>query len=614
MIPVLLFPQFDPVIVHIGPFGIRWYALAYIAGLVLGWRLLRYLVQQPPAVATAVQADDFLTWATLGVVLGGRLGYVLFYQPSVYLAHPGMIFAVWEGGMSFHGGALGMIVAIIWFCRRNAIPLLGFADRVVVAVPIGLCFGRIANFINGELWGRPAPDWLPWAMIFPNGGPVPRHPSQLYESLLEGAVLFVVMFALSRQERLRARFGWLSGAFLIGYGDCTHHRRILPRARRVSGIPDRRRDHGSVAVHTDADRGGVADPAQPVMERLDHFMARANAAYYATHDPYRDFTTSPEISQVFGEILGLWAAVTWELMGRPDPVLLVEAGPGRGTLMADALRAIARGGQGVSRGAAPASDRDVAPAAGDPGGTAAWRDLARRSGHAAGWAAAVAGQRISRCAADPAVRPARRDVDGEVRGGWALRGMPRSAPSPAPLPQGEGEQAATVAAPPPLAGGGRGEGAAGHTIYELNEPALAIARSLGSRLSTHPGAALFLDYGPEHSAPGDSLQAVSDGRPADPLAPPGTADLTAHVDFAAFAAAARGAGAAIHGPVPQGLFLARLGLFQRTDRLARTQPPARASALIEAARRLAEPNRMGRLFKALALCNPACPTPPGFEG
>lgn len=218
MIPVLLFPQFDPVIVHIGPFGIRWYALAYIAGLVLGWRLLRYLVQQPPPVATAVQADDFLTWATLGVVLGGRLGYVLFYQPSVYLAHPGMIFAVWEGGMSFHGGALGVIVAIIWFCRRNAIPLLGFADRVVVAVPIGLCFGRIANFINGELWGRPAPDWLPWAMIFPNGGPVPRHPSQLYESLLEGVVLFLVMFALSRQERLRARFGWLSGAFLVGYG------------------------------------------------------------------------------------------------------------------------------------------------------------------------------------------------------------------------------------------------------------------------------------------------------------------------------------------------------------------------------------------------------------
>lgn len=218
MIPVLLFPDLSPTLVQIGPFAIRWYALAYIGGLVLGWQLLRRLVIKTPEVATQAQADDYLTWATLGVVLGGRIGFVLFYQPAYYLAHPALALAVWEGGMSFHGGTLGMIVAIIWFCRRNAIPLLGFADRVVVAVPIGLCFGRIANFINGELWGRPAPDWLPWAMIFPNGGPVPRHPSQLYESLLEGAVLFVVMFALSRQERLRARLGWLSGAFLIGYG------------------------------------------------------------------------------------------------------------------------------------------------------------------------------------------------------------------------------------------------------------------------------------------------------------------------------------------------------------------------------------------------------------
>jgi len=217
MIPVLLFPQFDPVIVQIGPFGIRWYALAYIAGLVLGWRLLRYMVRQAPAVATPLQADDFLTWATLGVVLGGRLGYVLFYQPGVYLTHPMMILAVWEGGMSFHGGALGVAVAVIWFCRRNAIPLLGFADRVAVCAPIGLGLGRIANFINGELWGRPAPDWLPWAMAFPTGGPLPRHPSQLYEALAEGLLLFLVMLALSQRERLRARFGFLTGAFLVGY-------------------------------------------------------------------------------------------------------------------------------------------------------------------------------------------------------------------------------------------------------------------------------------------------------------------------------------------------------------------------------------------------------------
>ncbi len=218
MIPVLLFPQFDPVIVQVGPFAIRWYALAYIAGLVLGWRLLRRLVRLVPQVATTVQVDDFLTWATLGVVLGGRLGYVLFYQPAVYLAHPGMILAVWEGGMSFHGGALGVTVAIAWFCWRNSIPTLGFADRLVVCVPIGLGLGRIANFINGELWGRPAPEWLPWAMIFPAAGPVPRHPSQLYQALMEGLILFLVLFALSRSAAIRARFGYLSGAFLVGYG------------------------------------------------------------------------------------------------------------------------------------------------------------------------------------------------------------------------------------------------------------------------------------------------------------------------------------------------------------------------------------------------------------
>jgi phosphatidylglycerol:prolipoprotein diacylglycerol transferase len=217
MIPVLLFPQFDPVLVRLGPFAIRWYALAYIAGLLLGWRLLRRLVRKPPAVATPVQADDFLTWATLGVVVGGRLGYVLFYQPALYLAHPLSIFAVWQGGMSFHGGALGVAVAIVWFCWRERISILGFADRIAVCAPIGLGLGRIANFINGELWGRPAPVWLPWAMVFPNGGPIPRHPSQLYEALLEGLVLLIVMYALFRREHLRARIGFLTGAFLVGY-------------------------------------------------------------------------------------------------------------------------------------------------------------------------------------------------------------------------------------------------------------------------------------------------------------------------------------------------------------------------------------------------------------
>jgi len=242
MFSVFLYPEFNPVFLHVGPFSIRWYALAYIFGLVLGWRLLRRLVLRPPEVASPVQVDDFLTWATLGVVLGGRLGYVLFYQPALYLAHPLQIFEVWDGGMSFHGGIIGVGIAIAIFCKRNAIPILGFADRVAVCAPIGLGLGRIANFINGELWGRPAPMWWPGAMVFPRATPVttpsprvwdalhhtvcagltptscvPRYPSELYEAFLEGLVLFILMFALSRNDRIRARFGALTGWFLIGY-------------------------------------------------------------------------------------------------------------------------------------------------------------------------------------------------------------------------------------------------------------------------------------------------------------------------------------------------------------------------------------------------------------
>jgi phosphatidylglycerol:prolipoprotein diacylglycerol transferase len=217
MIPVLLYPGFDPVMLRFGPFAIRWYALAYILGLVVGWRLLRRLAGEAPRVASPEQVDDFLSWATLGVVLGGRLGYVLFYQPAAYLAHPLSILEVWHGGMSFHGGMLGVVIATLWFARRNGIVLLGFADRLAVCAPIGLGFGRIANFINGELWGRVAPEWLPWAMIFPQAGPEPRHPSQLYQAVLEGLVLFLVLFILSRRPAIRARFGLLAGVFFAGY-------------------------------------------------------------------------------------------------------------------------------------------------------------------------------------------------------------------------------------------------------------------------------------------------------------------------------------------------------------------------------------------------------------
>ncbi len=223
---VLVDPGFDPVAIHLGPILIRWYALAYITALLIGWRIARVLVRRAPIVATVEQVDDFLTWATLGVVLGGRLGYVLFYQPALYFAHPLLIPAVWDGGMSFHGGAIGVAIAIAWFCRRNAIPFLAFADRIAVPVPVGLGLGRVANFINGELWGRRVPGctpthcWLPIALIYPAAGPAPRYPSELIEAALEGILLLAVMLLLARSDRLRARPGFLAGVFVVGYGVC----------------------------------------------------------------------------------------------------------------------------------------------------------------------------------------------------------------------------------------------------------------------------------------------------------------------------------------------------------------------------------------------------------
>ena len=210
------FPMIDPVLVEIGPIAIRWYALAYIAGILLGWRVARVLVQRSPQVATPDQVDEFITWVTLGVILGGRLGYVLFYRPGYYLTAPWEALAVWQGGMSFHGGALGVIVATFLFARRNGLDWVAFGDRVVCVVPIGLFFGRIANFINGELWGRVTD--VPWAMVFPTGGPDPRHPSQLYQAGLEGICLFTLLMMLARSETIRSRPGILSGTFLVGYG------------------------------------------------------------------------------------------------------------------------------------------------------------------------------------------------------------------------------------------------------------------------------------------------------------------------------------------------------------------------------------------------------------
>lgn len=220
VLPVIPFPRLDPVLIHIGPLAIRWYALSYIVGILAGWFYARAIIASQrlwggAAPLTVIDFDDFIVWVTLGIILGGRTGYVLFYNLPHFAAHPLEIFELWTGGMSFHGGVAGCIVAVVLFARYRGIPFLSLGDVTTAVAPIGLFLGRMANFINGELWGRPTD--APWGMIFPNGGPIPRHPSQLYEALLEGVVLLVVLGVLVRCGALK-RPGVITGCFALGYG------------------------------------------------------------------------------------------------------------------------------------------------------------------------------------------------------------------------------------------------------------------------------------------------------------------------------------------------------------------------------------------------------------
>ncbi|MFZ4408022.1 MAG: class I SAM-dependent methyltransferase [Paracraurococcus sp.] len=332
-------------------------------------------------------------------------------------------------------------------------------------------------------------------------------------------------------------------------------------------------------------------------ERLDRFMARAVAAYYAGRDPFGaagDFTTAPEISQAFGECLGLWAAVTWQLMGSPARVVLAEFGPGRGTLMADALRAAEmvpafRAALRVhlvetSLTLRAAQQRRLGMA------VAAWHDDAATLPE--GPAILIANEFFD---ALPIRQFIRRDgawLERHVAAG-AFVDLPAEAPPPLPVDAPEG------------------------AIAEHAEAGIAVAAGLAARCRDQGGALLALDYGPAAWGLGDSLQAMTRHGRADPLAEPGSVDLTAHVPFAALAAAGRAAGAAAHGPLPMGLFLQRLGLSARAAILARTAMAAgrrdQAGLALSGAERLTAPEGMGRLFKALCLCHPALPTPPGFE-
>jgi phosphatidylglycerol:prolipoprotein diacylglycerol transferase len=214
----IAFPAIDPVAFAFGPFTIRWYALAYLAGFILGWQYCLRLARSNERPPLARDVDDFLVWAVAGVILGGRVGYVLFYNADLYWHHPLQAIEIWTGGMSFHGGLIGVVTAIVLFSLRRGFSPLRLGDLIVCAVPIGLFFGRIANFVNDELYGRVTD--VPWAVLFPRGGFLPRHPSQLYEAFLEGLVLFTLLAVLARRPGVRARSGLLGGIFCIGYALC----------------------------------------------------------------------------------------------------------------------------------------------------------------------------------------------------------------------------------------------------------------------------------------------------------------------------------------------------------------------------------------------------------
>jgi phosphatidylglycerol---prolipoprotein diacylglyceryl transferase len=227
------FPDISPEIfsVQVGPMtlALRWYALAYIVGLIAGWKMIEAMLRRPvlfggTAPMKAEKVEDLMTWVILGVILGGRMGYVLFYQPSAFLQNPSHILRIWEGGMSFHGGFLGVVIAGLWYARRNGIKPLALGDLMATVAPIGLFLGRVANFINAELWGRATT--LPWGVAFPGEaaqncatvGVCARHPSQLYEAALEGLVLFAILVYLVWRKCWLQRTGAITGIFLMGYG------------------------------------------------------------------------------------------------------------------------------------------------------------------------------------------------------------------------------------------------------------------------------------------------------------------------------------------------------------------------------------------------------------
>ncbi len=679
MFASLPFPELSPALLTIpgfsvgdmalGPFSIRWYALAYIGGLVLGWRYAVELVKRPrlfsgKPTATVEQVDDAIFWVTLGVILGGRIGYVLFYQlpfqTETVLSDPLTIFKVWEGGMSFHGGLIGVALAMIWMAYSRGIPLLRLCDIAAAVTPIGLMLGRLANFINAELFGRHT-DWR-FGMVFPEGyGPggspeaydwvrgewiytgaeMPRHASQLYQATLEGGVLLIGLAYCHLRIRRAETTGPGDRPFSHRLWSGAVVRRAIPDAGHVcvglAGLDhdgnalvgsdvDHRAGPGLVRVFAFAedDRCTACRLRQAMSDRqpeslLERLVARIRndgplslaaymtaclhdrrAGYYATRPGLgKDFTTAPETSQIFGELLGVWAVAEWQAIGRPDPFALVEMGPGRGVLMQDALRAAAS----VSPDFISAMRLTLIEPAPALQGIQA-NSLARY--------APVFVTGLEKLGPGPMILMANEVLDclpmrrfGRNRDTGAWHEYRVGLDVDGALAFGLDRSPASVTS------GFAGGDAPGETL-ELQPGLDTLVTMLADRQTQkYPFRALFIDYGPGDRAPEDSLRAYKDGRQTDPLADPGTSDLTVDVDFARLASLVSDAGLGCAGPLEQGRFLLALGAETRTRALMRDHPH-REDTIYEGARKLLDPDEMGARFKVLAISSDRLPDPAGF--
>ena len=617
---------------------IRWYALAYIGGIVLGWIYARSLVKKErlwggPAPITLVQLDDFILWVTIGIIVGGRTGYVLFYNPAFFIQHPAEIFQLWNGGMSFHGGFLGCVAAVMLFARKNDISILSLGDITTAVGPIGLLLGRLANFINSELWGRTADSSVPWAMVFPNGGPCRGTRASSMRPALEGILLFAILAVMVRMGALK-RPGLILGSFIAIYG-----------LARIAGEFFREPDPqlgflwggltmgmllsvpmiiaGAILIvmawrreapehDTEVDlRQAVTEfsPLQseiqklirssgpmPVWRYMELCLTHPEHGYYVSRDPLGregDFTTAPEVSQMFGELLGLWTASVWKAIGSPPMLRLVELGPGRGTMMADALRAL--------RVLPPLYQslnihlveinpvlREKQRATLSGARNITWHDSIDEVPE--GPAVILANEYFDVLPIHQVVkretgwheRVVDLDDDGRLVFGAADEPMPRFEVLLPPL-----VRAAPVGA-----------------VFEWRPDTEMM--KIAARVRHQDGAALIIDYGHLRSDAGDTFQAIARHSFADPLKNPGQADVTAHVDFQALARAAEDVGARVHGPVTQGDFLKRLGIETRAVTLMGKTTPEVSADISAALKRLTDSGRggMGSMFKVLAVTEP----------